>query len=103
MRHHVVNHRGVEVNEAPVQANSAVGPGAAPAGAGIAQAQLAPLHLELRGEVVQPLGKPRLGLAHEPGNHHVANLLWRGAVRQRHLQAVVLQLGTGGAKVVTGV
>ncbi len=86
MRHHIVDHWQAEVDQAPVQPDRAVRMRSAPAGAGTAQGELAPLHAQLRREVVQALGEQALGLAHQPGLHGVADLRLPGAMRQTHVQ-----------------
>ena len=95
MHHHIVDHRLLEVHQPPVQADGTIGAGTAPACAGAAERELAPLHTQRRGKVIQPLGEDALGLTHQPGLHRVTNLHGRGAVGQRHMQREAGCIGIG--------
>src|ERR1035437_7779759 len=74
MHHHVVNHVLLEMHETPVQSNRAATTGAAPACAGVAQRELAPLHLQERRKVIQTFYENTPRLTPEPGLHRLTNL-----------------------------
>ena len=81
------------MDQPPIQPDRTIGAGAAPAGAGAAQAQLAPLHTQRRGKMVEPFNKHSLGLAHQPGLYRVFDLVRRSRLRQADMQRKTCDAG----------
>jgi hypothetical protein len=94
--HHVVDHRQAEVDQPPVQADGAIGAGAAPAGAG-ADDRLSLRHCtpSCGAKVVQPLGEQALapGASARPAPRRGSARA--GGVRQAQVQRQARHAGQG--------